>query len=126
MCVNIIDYLYYFLFYFILGQKVPVSCESLTSGFIGSLPSPSHRHRDVYLSPRQLTSHEILARDELEPEVPHYLRSPSCRSLTSAFYEPERLRAKRRLDVDEEYVSTPKRLKYGKFRFLIFLNTEKS
>ncbi|XP_045184020.2 uncharacterized protein LOC123542299 [Mercenaria mercenaria] len=95
-----------------MGPQVPVSCENLTSGYLTSHPSPSHRHRDPYLSPRQLSAREILTRDDQEQEIPHYLRSPSCRNLSSTLYEHERFRAKRRLDVDEEYVSTPKRLKY--------------
>lgn len=96
-----------------MNSQVPVSSDSLSSGYLSNHLSPSHRHRDAYLSPRQLPSREreLLSRDEEEPEVPHYLRSPSCRSLSSSYYEPERFRAKRRIDVDDEYVSTPKRLK---------------
>jgi hypothetical protein len=108
---------YVMIYFFLADSQVPVSSDSLSSGYLSNHLSPSHRHRDAYLSPRQLPSREreLLSRDEEEPEVPHYLRSPACRSLSSSYYEPERFRAKRRIDVDDEYVSTPKRLKYGKY-----------
>ncbi|KAH3868907.1 hypothetical protein DPMN_032062 [Dreissena polymorpha] len=58
----------------------------------------------------------MLSRDHQEPESHYYLGSPSFRSkLASFFSDSESFRAKRRLDIEDEYVSTPKRIKSGKF-----------
>lgn len=72
--------------------------------------SPSERH---YLpSPRILTSsRDRMSLSERDAEVPYYVTSPSPASSMGYFGERESFRAKRRIDMDEDYVSTPKRLK---------------
>lgn len=88
-----------------MGSQIPVSCDSYTENYMPSHLPPSHHHLESFLSTRLQT------RDEAEEELPHYLRSPSCRGLAPTCCGQERYSAKRRLNVDQEYVPIPKRLK---------------
>ncbi|XP_052265362.1 uncharacterized protein LOC127867888 [Dreissena polymorpha] len=79
--------------------------------------SPRHHRssRDHVTYEHVAGSHDLgamLSRDHQEPESHYYLGSPSFRSkLASFFSDSESFRAKRRLDIEDEYVSTPKRIK---------------
>lgn len=99
---------------FFTASDVSGSCA--TSGHYSAHHSPTHRHRDVYMSPRPMTSRHYAIHEENEPEIPQSMRSPAFRDLNSPLYEPDVLTAKRRLDVDCEYteISSPKRLQTGK------------
>lgn len=126
---------------FAVTQEIPTSVGYATIPLPSRSPT-SHCHRVPFMSPRQphvtdpsysdhsprdltipqdLTSRVMSASEARDSRVsrdtdsPFYLNSPSLRSnVTSVFSDTDHYRAKRRLDVDQEYVSTPKRIKIGK------------
>ncbi|WAR29101.1 hypothetical protein MAR_002669 [Mya arenaria] len=103
-----------------LFEEISHGSSDLPQSYLSEISSPSYHHRDTLLSLRQRSSRDLAAleslardaRDAREPETHHYLGSPSFRNKLSSFLnDSESFRAKRRIDLDDEYVSTPKRLK---------------
>jgi len=105
--------------------------HELPQKYLNELKSPTFLHRDTYLSPRQRIPHDMTSRDMTQHEMTSlemlsrghheldgqqfYTGSSSLRNkLSSLFGEQDVFRAKRRIDMDDDYASTPKRLKTGK------------